>query len=107
MIEPMEVCAMLVTETNVIDADAHVIETERVWDFVDAADEKVRPTLTTSPQDPQRQHWILDGENLGSKFPSPDEKQSREHVRRFGREVATPVQARELSDVTQRLRHMD
>lgn len=98
---------MLVTETNVIDADAHVIETERVWDFVDAADEKFRPTLTTSPQDPQRQHWILDGENLGSKFPSPDEKQSREHVRRFGREVATPVQARELSDVTQRLRHMD
>ena len=28
-------------------------------------------------------------------------------MRRFGREVATPVQARELSDVTQRLRHMD
>lgn len=74
--------------------------------LLDAADEKFRPTLTTSPQDPQRQYWILDGENLGSKFPSPDEKQSREHVRRFGREVATPVQARELSDVTQRLRHM-
>ena len=24
---------MPVTETNVIDADAHVVETERVWDF--------------------------------------------------------------------------
>jgi predicted TIM-barrel fold metal-dependent hydrolase len=74
---------------------------------LDAADGKFRPTLTTSPQDPQRQYWLLDGENLGSKFPSPDEKQSREHVRRFGREVGTPVQARELSDVTRRLRRMD
>ena len=91
MIDPTAVCGMPVTETNVIDADAHVVETERVWDFLDAADERFRPTLTTSPQDPQRQIWILDGENLGSKFPSPDEKQSREHVRRFGREVGTPV----------------
>ena len=94
-------------KTKVVDADAHVVETERVWDYLDAADEKFRPVLTTSPHDPQKLIWLLDGENLGSKFPSPDEKQSREHARRFGRDVATPVEARELSDVTQRLRHMD
>ena len=50
---------------------------------------------------------MLDGENLGSKFPSPDEKQSAEHVKRFGREVNTPAQARELTDVARRLEHMD
>lgn len=92
---------------EVIDADAHVVETDRVWNYLDAADQKYRPTLVTSPDKPQRQFWILDGENLGSKFPSPDEKQSAEHVKKFGREVDTPVQSRELTDVARRLAHMD
>ena len=93
--------------TDVIDADAHVVETERVWDYLDASDEKYRPTLTASPENPRRQIWVLDGENLGNKFPSPDDKQSAEHLKRFGRAVATPIEARELSDVRQRLAHMD
>ena len=88
-------------KTDVIDADAHVVENERVWDYLEAGDKKYRPTLVAEPDHPERQHWILDGEDLGPKFPSPDEKQSEEHVKRFGREVGTPVQARELSDVTQ------
>jgi hypothetical protein len=94
-------------KTDVIDADAHVVENERVWDYLEAGDEKYCPTLVAEPDHPERQHWVLDGEDLGPKFPSPNEKQSEEHVKRFGREVGTPVQARELSDVTQRLRHMD
>ena len=96
-----------VVKPHVIDADAHVVETERVWDYLDADEEKFRPTLVPSSDNPQRQNWFLDGENLGPKFPSPDERQSEEHFKRFGREVATPVQARELSDVRQRLQHMD
>ncbi|MSP38530.1 MAG: hypothetical protein EXR70_08575 [Deltaproteobacteria bacterium] len=94
-------------KTDVIDADAHVVETERVWDYLEASEQKFRPTLTTSPQNPQRQIWVLDGENLGSKFPSPDDAQSEAHLKRFGRQVATPVEAREVSNVAQRLRHMD
>ncbi len=92
---------------QVIDADAHVVETERVWDYLEASEKKYRPTLVPSPDNPQRQSWFLDGENIGPKFPSPDESQSAEHFKRFGREVATSVHARELSDVQQRLRHMD
>jgi len=98
---------MVIFKNQVIDADAHVVENERVWDYLDAADEKYRPKLLRSPENPRRQIWMLDGENLGNKFPSPDEQQSAEHVKRFGREVATPVEARELSDVAQRLAHMD
>ena len=94
-------------KTDVIDADAHVVENERVWDYLDAGDQKYRPTLVTSAENPKRQEWILDGENLGSKFPSPDEQQAAEHVKKFGREVNTPVQARELTDVARRLAHMD
>src|SRR5258706_9403389 len=99
--------AMARAEYQIIDADAHVVETEQVWEYLDASDRKYCPSLETAPDNPQRQFWVLDGENLGSKFPSPDEKQSAEHLKRFGREVATPVKARELSDVSQRLRHMD
>lgn len=93
--------------STVIDADAHVVETERVWDYLEPSEERYRPTLITSPDNPQRQFWLLDGENLGPKFPSPNEKQSEAHLKKFGREVGTPVEARELSDVTQRLQHMD
>lgn len=92
---------------DVIDADAHVVENEQVWDYLDASEKKYRPTLVLSPENPKRQLWYLDGENLGPKFPSPDDEQSAEHFRKFGREVGTPVQARELSDVKRRLRHMD
>jgi hypothetical protein len=94
-------------KTAVIDADAHVVESERVWDYLEATEKKFRPTLMAANENPQRLHWILDGEDLGPKFPSPNEKQSAEHVKRFGREVGTPVAARELSDVARRLAHMD
>ena len=94
-------------KTDVIDADAHVVETERVWDYLDASEQKYRPILVASPDNPQRHIWMLDGENIGNKFPSPDEKQSEQHLKRFGRQVGTPVEARELSDVKQRLRHLD
>jgi predicted TIM-barrel fold metal-dependent hydrolase len=99
--------AKAMAEYEIIDADAHVVETEEVWNYLDGSERKYRPTLVPSPENPQRQSWLLDGENLGSKFPSPDEKQSVEHLKRFGREVGTPVKARELSDVALRLRHMD
>jgi predicted TIM-barrel fold metal-dependent hydrolase len=99
--------AMPQAKYQIIDADAHVVETEQVWEYLDGSDRKYCPSLETAPDNPLRQIWVLDGENLGSKFPSPDEKQSAEHLKRFGREVATPVKARELSDVSQRLRHMD
>ena len=95
------------TRPRVIDADAHVVETERVWDYLEGEERRFRPTLETSPQNPKRQIWVLDGENLGFKFPSPNEKESEDHLKRFGREVGTPVAARELTDVAQRLRHMD
>jgi predicted TIM-barrel fold metal-dependent hydrolase len=91
----------------VIDADAHVVETERVWDYLEGSEQRFRPTLMPSPDNPKRQIWVLDGENLGSKFPSPDDDESAAHLNRFGREVGTPVAARELSNVQQRLKHMD
>jgi predicted TIM-barrel fold metal-dependent hydrolase len=106
-IEEATVMATTNGKIHVIDADAHVVETERVWDYLEPAEAKYRPTLMPDPNNPRRQIWVLDGENLGSKFPSPNDEESVAHVKRFGREVGTPVAAREMSDVRQRLQHMD
>jgi hypothetical protein len=46
---------------DVIDADAHVVENERVWDYLEPSEEKYRPMLTPSPQNPEKQIWVLDG----------------------------------------------
>jgi len=42
-------------KTAVIDADAHVVETERVWDYLEGDEKKFRPTLMPSPENPKRQ----------------------------------------------------
>src|SRR4030095_11417106 len=33
-------------KTDVIDADAHVVENERVWDYLEAGEEKYRPDVS-------------------------------------------------------------
>ena len=58
-------------KTDVIDADAHVVENERVWDYLEAGEEKYRPTLVAEPDHPERQHWVLDGEISVPNFPRP------------------------------------
>ena len=58
-------------KTDVIDADAHVVENERVWDYLDTGEEKYRPTLLAEAGNSERQHWVLDGEDLGPKFLRP------------------------------------
>ena len=48
------------TELEVIDADAHVIETERTWDYLEPSEQKYRPLLFSSPEDSTRQYWVID-----------------------------------------------
>lgn len=39
-------CMMAIhTQMQVIDADAHVVETERTWDYLEALEQKYRPLL--------------------------------------------------------------
>jgi hypothetical protein len=45
---------------SIIDADAHVIETEHTWDYLDACDRKYRPKLYSTPEDTTRQYWVID-----------------------------------------------
>ena len=95
------------TKLQVIDADAHVIETERTWDYLEPSEQKLRPLLLSSPDDPTRQYWVIEDKIRGFRFPTLNEQQPRDMSQRSGRNVVTPLAARELDDVGLRLKHMD
>jgi len=95
------------TRLPVIDADAHVIETERTWDYLEPSERQFRPLLYAAPQDPTRQYWVIEDKIRGFRFPTLTEQQLRDLSQRSGRNVETPQAARELDDVQLRLQHMD
>ncbi len=92
---------------DVIDADAHVIETEHTWDYLEPSEQKYRPLLFSSPHDPIQQYWVIDEKIRGFRFPSFTEQQLREISEVSGRNVETPRAARELDDVDLRLQQMN
>jgi predicted TIM-barrel fold metal-dependent hydrolase len=91
----------------IIDADAHVIETERTWDYLSPSEDKFRPKLYSSPDDPTRQYWVIDDKIAGFRFLTLTERELHEFAQRAGRNFETPQAARELDDVDLRLKHMD
>ena len=78
----------------VIDADAHVIETDRTWEFMEGADARFRPhTVTLNRGGGQGERfWLIDGKI----FPRDTN---------VGEDV--PKASREMLDIEARLRHMD
>lgn len=74
-----------------IDADAHVIETERTWDYMDGADAQFRPVLA-APASDGKKDWLIDGEIFSRGG-------------NVNRQI--PEGAREMSDIELRLKHMD
>jgi len=95
------------TKLQVIDADAHVLETEHTWDYLEPSEQKYRPQLFASPADPARQYWVIEGKIRGLRVQTLTEQQLKERSQQSGRNVATPQAARELGDVELRLNHMD
>jgi predicted TIM-barrel fold metal-dependent hydrolase len=84
-----------------IDADAHVIETTKTFDYMDEAHKKYRPmvvqlvdgnTVLSNEGSAQKRFWVIDGRvqpmegNIGSN---------------------TSEESREMRDVSARLKHMD
>ena len=90
-----------------VDADAHVVESPRTWDYLRPSERKFRPDLLKPEGETQRAHWVIDGKIRGLfRFTFTKEdlvKKSRE----LGRDVATSMEARDVENVGARLRHMD
>jgi predicted TIM-barrel fold metal-dependent hydrolase len=72
-----------------IDADAHVIETDRTWDYLEPSEQKYRPRAVADRGEP---FWLIDG---------------RVHLRRRNVGSDTTVGTQELLDLEGRLQHMD
>ncbi len=83
----------------VIDTDAHVLENERTWEYLDASDKKFRPQLVELPQSlPQPQAWVIPSSVGGSQsfvWPIPR------------RDEISHRASREANDVDARIKQMD
>ena len=76
-----------------IDADAHVIETEETWEYMEGADRKFMPRMVAPSQESSPdEYWLVD---------------ERVHIRSVNVGRDTPPASRELRDVAVRLKHMD
>ncbi len=91
----------------IIDADAHVVETEHTWDYLDAAEKQFRPQLFQSADNPSMQYWFVEGKSVGFRPPTLTEQELIALSKQTGRELKTEAGARELRDVELRLKHMD
>ena len=90
-----------------IDADAHVLETDHTWDYMDPSEEQFRPSTLVNKDDPTRQMWLADGKVRGLRFPSLSDDQLARLSERSGYDVRTPQASAQLDDVGVRLAHMD
>jgi predicted TIM-barrel fold metal-dependent hydrolase len=86
----------------VIDSDAHVIETEHTWDYLDPSDEKYRPQIV--PGDDGAGYWMIDGVRRGRArgggiaqgiSPNTTRKMVTDEAKRF------------MEDISGRIAHMD
>jgi predicted TIM-barrel fold metal-dependent hydrolase len=78
----------------IIDADAHVLESERTWEYMLDSERDLKPRIVPTPNDPDSggESWLIDGLYMGK-------------ARNVGKD--TPKESREMDDIKARLKHMD
>ena len=91
----------------VIDSDAHVVETEHTWDFMERADQKYRPLIVRPRGEGGGEYWFVDGKIRGLVRIVMTAQQLAEVSERTGRAMLTPRETREMENVPARLSHMD
>lgn len=93
----------------VIDADAHVVECARTWEFMDPSEQRYRPIPLETREEAgiRLQFWVIDGKVKGFRFPAFSSEQLEKLSQQVGRKFAEAQEARELGNVDLRLEHMD
>ena len=93
----------------VIDADAHVVECARTWDFMDPSEKQFRPIpLETREESGVRlQFWVIDGKVRGFRFPAFSSAELEKRQQQVGRKFADVQESRELGNVDLRVQYMD
>jgi uncharacterized protein len=90
-----------------IDSDAHVVETEHTWDFMERADQKYRPLIVRPRAEDGQEYWFIDGKIRGLVRVVMTAQQLAEVSERTGRVMHTSRETREMENVPARLSHMD
>jgi predicted TIM-barrel fold metal-dependent hydrolase len=90
-----------------IDSDAHVVETDRTWDYMDRADQKYRPRIIRPHGEGGPEYWFIDGKIRGLVRIVMTAREMDEVAERTGRVMNTAKETREMENVPARLRHMD
>ena len=84
-----------------IDADAHVLEQPRTWEFIEDADKALTPMIVTPLSGPEehgpqgnllKEYWVVDG---------------RIHNKQANMGLDTTAESREMRDIDARIKHMD
>jgi len=77
-----------------IDADAHVLETDRTWEYMHESEREFRPRVVATPdaEESGGESWLVDG---------------RLHAKARNVGADTPKAAREMEDIDARIKHMD
>jgi predicted TIM-barrel fold metal-dependent hydrolase len=93
----------------VIDADAHVVECARTWEYMDPSEQRYRPMPLEAREEAgiKLQFWVIDGKVKGFRFPAFSAEQLAKLSAKVGRKFADAQEARELGNVDLRLQHMD
>jgi predicted TIM-barrel fold metal-dependent hydrolase len=97
------------SKSLIIDADAHVVESARTWDFMDPSERQYRPVPLEAPEDggAKLQFWLIDGKVKGFRFPAFSAAELEKRSQQVGRKFADAQESRELGNVDLRLEHMD
>lgn len=90
-----------------IDSDAHVIEAEHTWSYLQPDEQQYQPLLMGADQNPSQQYWVLQNKIVGFRFPSLTAQELDALSQSTGRDMNTTPDSRELARVDQRLKHMD
>ena len=77
---------------RVIDADAHVIENERTWEYMREDEQEFKPKVLVPKDGGPDEYWMVEG---------------RAFRRNANVGADTPTETREATDIKKRLAHMD
>ena len=93
----------------IVDADAHVVECARTWDFMDKSEQQYRPQPLEAREEAgvRQQFWLIDGKVRGFRFAAFSEEELAKRQQQVGRKFADQQDSRELGNVDLRLQHMD
>src|ERR1044071_6163326 len=90
-----------------IDADAHVVESEHTWDYIEKADQKYRPVIVKPRGEGGGEYCYIDGKIRGLVRVVLTAQQVADVAQRTGRDMNTAQETREMENVAARLKHMD